>query len=226
MEGQGGILDIAGGTAVVDHHRRAASYIQNAALTFHEPYASSVCELMTELLQELTEPTDVSRIEAEAMLAGIVLDTKCFTIRTGERTFDAAAFLRRLGADTAEVKKYMQSGIEDSVDKFSILQSMKVYRDNIAIAVKETETDRVVAAQAADELLNVEGITASFVAYATADGGAVISARSIGDVNVQLILEELGGGGNMSAAGAQIGNISLRDAVNRLCAAIDAFLDN
>ena len=219
------LLEACTRVAVVDHHRRAASYIQNAALTFHEPYASSVCELMTELLQELIEPTDVSRSEAEAMLAGIVLDTKCFTIRTGERTFEAAAFLRRLGADTAEVKKYMQSGIADSVDKFNILQSMKVYRDNIAIAVKETETDRVVAAQAADELLNIEGITASFVAYATANG-AVISARSIGDVNVQLILEELGGGGNMSAAGAQIEGISLRDAVNRLCAAIDAFLDN
>lgn len=220
------LLEACTRVAVVDHHRRAASYIQNAALTFHEPYASSVCELMTELLQELTEPGDVSRQEAEAMLAGIVLDTKCFTIRTGERTFDSAAFLRRLGADTAEVKKYMQSGISDSVDKFSILQSMKVYRDNIAIAVKDSATDRVVAAQAADELLNIDGIDSSFVAYATDDGGVVISARSIGEVNVQLILEKLGGGGNKSAAGAQIADMSLRDAVNRLCAAIDEYLDS
>ena len=220
------LLEACTRVAVIDHHRRAASYIQNAALTFHEPYASSVCELMSELLQELTEPGDITRQEAEAILSGIVLDTKNFTIRTGERTFDAAAFLRRLGADTTEVKTYMQSDIADAVDKFSILQSAKVYRSGIAIAVKESETNRIVAAQAADELLNIFGIGASFVAYATADGGVVISARSIGEVNVQLILEKLGGGGNKSAAGAQVPNISLRDAVNTLCAAIDGFLDD
>ena len=220
------LLEACNRVAVVDHHRRAASYIQNAALSFQEPYASSVCELMTELLQELLEPGDILRFEAEAMLAGIVLDTKCFSIRTGERTFDAAAFLRRLGADTADVKKYMQSGIEESVDKFNILQSVKVYRDSIAIAVKESETDRIVAAQAADELLNIDGIDTSFVAFATDAGGVVISARSIGDVNVQLILEKMGGGGNKSAAGAQIPDMSLRDAVNRLCAAIDEFLSD
>jgi len=219
------LLEACTRVAVVDHHRRAASYIQNAALTFHEPYASSVCELMSELLQELTEPGDITRAEAEAILSGIVLDTKHFTIRTGERTFDAAAFLRRMGADTEEVKRFLQSDISSAVEKFKILQSMKVYRDSIAIAVKETETDRVVAAQAADELLSISGIRASFVAYATDAGGVVISARSIGEVNVQLILEKLGGGGNKSAAGAQVNEMSLRDAVNTLCAAIDEFLD-
>ena len=219
------LLEACTRVAVIDHHRRAASYIQNAALTFHEPYASSVCELMSELLQELTDPGDITRAEAEAILAGIVLDTKCFTIRTGERTFDAAAFLRRMGADTAEVKKYSQSDFSHSAEKFDILQSAKVYRESIAIAVRETETDRIVAAQAADELLNISGIGASFVAYATAAGGVVISARSIGDVNVQLIVEKLGGGGNKSAAGAQIENMSLRDAVNTLCQSIDEYLD-
>ena len=219
------LLEACTRVAVVDHHRRAASYIQNAALTFHEPYASSVCELMSELLQELTEPGDITRTEAEAILSGIVLDTKHFTIRTGERTFDAAAFLRRMGADTEEVKRFLQSDISSAVEKFKILQSMKVYRDGIAIAVKESETDRVVAAQAADELLSISGIRASFVAYATAAGGVVISARSIGEVNVQLILEKLGGGGNKSAAGAQVNEMSLRDAVNTLCSAIDEFLD-
>ena len=221
-----GLLEACTRVAVIDHHRRAASYIQNAALTFHEPYASSVCELMSELLQELTDPGDVTRAEAEAMLAGIVLDTKGFTIRTGERTFDAAAFLRRIGADTADVKKYAQSDFSHASEKFDILRSAKVYRENIAIAVRETETDRVVAAQAADELLNIAGISASFVAYATEAGGVVISARSIGDVNVQLIVEKLGGGGNKSAAGAQIENMSLRDAVNTLCVSIDEYLDN
>ena len=221
-----GLLEACTRVAVIDHHRRAASYIQNAALTFHEPFASSVCELLTELLQELTDPGDITRPEAEAMLAGIVLDTKGFTIRTGDRTFDAAAFLRRLGADTVDVKKYLQSDFAHAAEKFDILHSAKVYRDTIAIAVRETETSRIASAQAADELLNISGITASFVAYATDDGGVVISARSIGDVNVQLILEKLGGGGNMSAAGAQIENKSLRDAVNELCASIDEYLNS
>ncbi len=221
-----GLLEACTRVAVIDHHRRAASYIQNAALTFHEPYASSVCELISELLQELAEPGEITRPEAEAMLAGIVLDTKGFTIRTGERTFDAAAFLRRLGADTTDVKKYLQSDFSHAAEKFDILRSAKIYRENIVIAVREADTSRVASAQAADELLNISGITASFVAYATAEGGVVISARSLGDVNVQLILEKLGGGGNMSAAGAQIENKTLRDAVNELCASIDEYLDS
>ena len=220
------LLEACTRVAVVDHHRRAASYIQNAALTFHEPYASSVCELMSELLQELTEPGDIIPQEAEAILAGIVLDTKNFSIRTGERTFDAAAFLRRMGADTTEVKKYMQSDMTQAVEKYRVLEEMKLYRDGIAIVAREEETDRVVAAQAADEMLNVAGVQASFVVYATASGGIVISARSIGEVNVQLILEKLGGGGNKSAAGVQIDDMTLRDAVNSLCASIDEYLKN
>lgn len=220
------LLESCTRVAVIDHHRRAASYIQNAALTFHEPYASSVCELMSELLQELVEQSDITREEAEAVLSGIVLDTKNFTIRTGERTFDAAAFLRRVGADTSEVKKLLQSDMEHTVAKYGILQSAKLYRGNIAIAVPETEQDRVVAAQAADELLNVSGIQASIVAYPTKEGGVIVSARSIGEVNVQLLLEKLGGGGNKSAAGAQITNMSIRDAVNSICASIDEYLDS
>lgn len=220
------LLEACNRVAVIDHHRRAASYIQNAALTFHEPHASSVGELISELLQELTEPGDLTRVGAEAVLSGIVLDTKNFTIRTSERTFDAAAFLRRMGADTSEVKKLLQSDMEHTVEKYDILRTAKIYRNNIAVAVSETVTERVVAAQAADELLNVSGIQASFVATPTQQGGAVISARSIGDVNVQLVLEKLGGGGNASAAGVQIEEITLRDAVNRLCASIDEYLDN
>ena len=220
------LLEACTRVALIDHHRRAASYIQNAAMNFHEPYASSVCELMSELLQELTEPGDITLREAEAMLAGIVLDTKHFTIRTGERTFDAAAFLRRMGADTQEVKKYLQSDMAHAVEKYRLLQDMRIYRDGIAIAAKEEETDRIVAAQAADEMLNISGVQASFVAYATAAGGVVISARSIGEVNVQLILEKMGGGGNKSAAGVQIDNMELREAVKTLCASIDEFLNN
>ena len=220
------LLEACTRVAVIDHHRRAASYIQNAALTFHEPYASSVCELMTELLQELTETDDILRLEAEAMLSGIVLDTKHFSIRTGERTFDAAAFLRRIGADTSEVKTFMQSDLSHTVEKYRILQDVRLYREGIAIVSREEETDRVVAAQAADDLLNISGVQASFVAYATGKGGVVISARSIGEVNVQLILEKMGGGGNKSAAGVQIENMELQEAVKALCASIDEFLDN
>lgn len=220
------LLEACTRVAVIDHHRRAASYIQNAALTFHEPYASSVCELMTELLQELTETDDILRLEAEAMLSGIVLDTKHFSIRTGERTFDAAAFLRRIGADTSEVKTFMQSDLSHTVEKYRILQDVRLYREGIAIVAREEETDRVVAAQAADDLLNIAGVQASFVAYATGKGGVVISARSIGEVNVQLILEKMGGGGNKSAAGVQIENMELQEAVKALCASIDEFLDN
>ena len=220
------LLEACTRVAVIDHHRRAASYIQNAALTFHEPYASSVCELLSELLQELTEPGDITHTEAEAMLAGIVLDTKNFSIRTGERTFDAAAFLRRIGADTTEVKKYMQSDMTHAVEKYRLLEEMTMYREGIAIVAHPAETDRIVAAQAADEMLNVSGVQASFVAYATADGGIVISARSIGEVNVQLILEKMGGGGNKSAAGVQIDNMELREAVNTLCTSIDEYLNS
>ena len=217
------LLEACNRVVVIDHHRRAASYIQNAALTFHEPFASSVCELMSEIMQELIEQSDITRAEAEAVLSGIMLDTKNFTIRTGERTFEAAAFLRRFGADTSEVKKLLQNDVGSTVAKYQILQLLRVYRGNIGMAVPETPQDRVVAAQAADEILNISGIEASIVAYPTEDGGVVVSARSIGDINVQLLLEKLGGGGNKSAAGAQIPNMSIRDAVNSICSSIDDY---
>ena len=136
-----------------------------------------------------------------------MLDTKNFTLRTGERTFDAAAFLRRTGADTSEVKKLLQNDMEHTVEKYKILQSAQLYR-NIAVATPETPQDRVVAAQAADELLNVSGVDASVVAYPS-QGGVFISARSIGDVNVQMIMEKLGGGGNRNAAATQLEGLAM-----------------
>lgn len=212
--------------AVIDHHRRAASYIQNAIFSFIEPYASSVCELVCELLQELVNQEDIHRCEADALLAGMVMDTKNFTLRTGERTFDAAAFLRRMGADTIAVRRIMQNDMEDTVARYKILQQVRSYRGNIAIAVIEEPQDRTVAAQAADEMLTISGIQASLVAYPTLEGGVIVSARSIGDVNVQVLLEELGGGGNKSAAGVQLEKIQLRDAVNKLFAAVDKYFDD
>jgi len=211
--------------AVIDHHRRAASYIQNAALTFLEPYASSASELVCELVEELVQQTDILKVEADAMLSGIVLDTKNFTMRTGERTFDAAAFLNRAGADTIAVKKILQNDLDDTVARYSILQKVKRYRNNIAIAIVEEPQDRIVAAQAADEMLNITDIQASIVIYPTGEGGVTISARSIGEVNVQLLLEKLGGGGNRAAAGVQLENIALRDAVEKLFGAIDVYFE-
>ena len=208
--------------AVIDHHRRAATYIKNATLTLYEPNASSSCELVTELMQELCEPADILPFEADAVLSGIVLDTKNFTIRTGDRTFDAAAFLRRSGADTTRVKKLFQNGMEETMERYDIMKQARIYKGIAVVAAQETQ-NRIVAAQAADELLNISGVNASAVLYPTGDGGVAVSARSIGNVNVQVLLETLGGGGNRSAAGAQIANCSLRDAVNRLFAAIDEY---
>ena len=209
--------------AVVDHHRRAATYIENAALSFYEPYASSACELMTELLQELVDQNRILRCEAEAMLAGIVTDTKNFTLRTGERTFDAAAYLRRAGADPVSVKRLLQNDYNSTVVKYSIMEKAMLYHGDICVAVVDREVDRVTAAQAADELLNISGVEASMVVYPMGQD-VYISARSIGSMNVQVLLEKLGGGGNMSAAAAQLRDTTPTEAVRQLKAAIDDYL--
>ncbi len=216
------LLDACQRVAVIDHHRVAATYIHNAALGFIEPYASSACELLTEILQEVTEPADLLRFEAEALLSGIVLDTKSFSIRTGERTFDAAAYLRRVGADTAEVKKLFQTDMEATIARYKILQSAQIYR-SVAIAAPEEPQLRVVAAKAADELLNISGVDASVVVAPDGRGSCYASARSIGEVNVQILMEKLGGGGNRSAAAAQFKDTEIAQAVEKVYAAIDDY---
>ena len=216
------LLDACNRVAVIDHHRVSAAYIHNAALGFIEPYASSASELMTEILQEVAEQTDILRCEAEALLAGIVLDTKSFAIRTGERTFDAAAYLRRSGADTTEVKKLFQTDMDHTVAMYKIMQEAEQYR-NIAIAAPRTTQNRVVAAKAADELLNISGVDASVVMAPNGKGGVFASARSIGEVNVQILMEKLGGGGNRSAAAVQMEDITLDEAEKKLYAAIDDY---
>ena len=211
--------------AVIDHHRRAATYIEGAALNFHEPFASSACELVAELISNLMEPTDLLAGEAEAMMAGLMLDTKNFTMRTGGRTFEAAALLRRAGGDTAEVRKLFQTNLNDAVAKYGIIQNAKMYRQDIAIASTQKSVGRVTAAQAADELLNIAGIGTSFVLYP--DGERVIvSARSINSTNVQVIVEALGGGGNASAAGAQIPGRTVDEVRRELMAVIDSYFDD
>ena len=216
------LLEAVPRVAVIDHHRRAADYIDHAVLSLHEPFSSSAAELVTELLQYAVEPRDIRPLEAQALLAGIVLDTKNFNVRTGSRTFEAAAFLRRTGADTVDVKKLFQSDLDSTIARYQIVQAAKLYRDEIAIAAVEHTTTRTIASQAADELLSISGILTSFVLYP--DGNqVVICARSIGTCNVQVVLEPLGGGGNAASAGAQIKNAQLPDVLEKLVASIDKF---
>ena len=220
------ILESCNRVAVIDHHRRAASYIENAAFSFHEPYASSASELVTELLQYLVEPADVLREEAEALLAGIVLDTKKFTQRTGGRTFEAAAFLRRAGADTIEVQKLFQNDLQDMVSRYDIIRRAEMYRENIAVAIiPEDGVDRVAAAQASDELLSLKGVEASFVVYQNGES-VQMSARSLGEINVQVVLEALGGGGNSTTAGGRVENSNAAGVGSRLYEAIDAYFES
>ena len=209
---------------VIDHHRRAADYIDPVVVNLHEPYASSAAELVTELLQYAVESTDVLEVEAIALMSGIFLDTKSFHVRTGERTFEAAAYLRQLGAETVEVKNLLKTDLAETKVRHAIIQAARPYKKEIAISVLDSPVSRVQAAQAADELLNVSGITASFVMYPE-NGQVVISARSIGSANVQVILEELGGGGNAATAGAQIRDLSIKDVLAKLLAAIDQYYE-
>ena len=211
--------------AVIDHHRRAATYIENATLNYHEPYASSASELVTEMLQYLVDSADILRIEAEALLAGIVLDTKSFAIRTGSRTFDAAAYLRRSGADTTDVKRLLQSDFDTTMAKYTIIRDARIYRPGIAVAYTEAAVNRVIVAQAADELLNIAGIQASFVITQLGDD-TFISARSIGNINVQMIMEKLGGGGNQSTAGVQLVGMNRSKVVENLTIAIDKYIES
>ena len=218
------LLEAISRVCVVDHHRRAADYIEPVAINLHEPYASSASELVTELLQYAVEKPDVLPIEAKSLMAGIFLDTKSFNVRTGERTFEAAAVLRRMGVDTVDVKKLLQNDFQDTMNKYQIMKTARLYRQEIAIAALNTSTSRPLAAQAADDLLNISGISASFVLFPQGED-VYISARSIGQANVQMILEPLGGGGNTATAGAQVKNSTVKDVLDRLLTSIDKYYD-
>ena len=218
------LLEAIPRVCVVDHHRRAADYIKPVVVNFHEPYASSAAEMVTELLQYAVERADVLPIEAKSLMAGIFLDTKSFNVRTGERTFEAAAYLRQLGADTVEVKKLLQNDFQNTIAKHQIIKAARMYRHEIAIAALNSTTSRALAAQAADELLNISGISASFVLYPDGDR-VIVSARSLGDANVQVILEPLGGGGNSATAGAQVLNSSVKDVLDALVESIDKYYE-
>ena len=218
------LLESCNRVAVIDHHRRGSSYIEKMALNFHEPYASSASEMVTELLGYLLETGDLLKAEAEALLAGIVLDTKSFTNRTGGRTFEAAAYLRRAGADTQDVQRMFQSDLESMIDRYAIIRRAVLYREDLAIAAIDEPCERVTAAKAADELLTLSGVQASFVFYPK-DDGVYISARSLGEVNVQVIVEALGGGGNSTSAGGQLPGVTVEQVCQKLQEAIDKYYE-
>jgi c-di-AMP phosphodiesterase-like protein len=208
---------------VIDHHRKTVNFIDNAVIFHHEPYASSACEMVTELIQYFRYSNDerIDSCYAEALLSGIMLDTKNFVMRTGIRTFEAAAYLKKLGADTVAVKLLFSSSFESYRRKTQVVASAELY-NKCAIAMADFSCDdiRLVAPQAADELLNITDVDASFVIYQT--GNTInISGRSLGAVNVQVIMEELGGGGHQTMAATQIEDISLQEAKERLMHAID-----
>ena len=218
------LLEAIARVALIDHHRRAADSIESVVLSLHEPAVSSASELVTELLQYAADPGDILPEEAKSLLAGIMLDTKSFSLRTSSGTFDAAAFLRRVGADPTEVKKLFQSDLPSTVSRYRIVQNARLCEHNIAIAALDYTTSRATAGQAADELIGVAGVGASFVLYP--DGDKVyISARSLGEPNVQMILETLGGGGNAAAAGAQLTGKTVGEAQSELTAAIDKYYE-
>lgn len=198
------LVNIIKKIVIIDHHRKSANYIEDAVLSYVESYASSTSELVTEMVQYMNEEYVMKPIEAEALLAGICVDTKNFYFKTGVRTFEAAAYLRKHGADTIDVKKLFSSDLNSYIEKSQIIKSASIINKNIAIAVCPSEIkDNIIAAKAADELLNITGIEASFVLIRI-DDDILISGRSFGDINVQVILEKLGGGGHMTMAGAKI----------------------
>ncbi len=218
------LLDNTKQIVVIDHHRRNTDFVEHPALVYHEPYASSACEMVTEILQYTSNKMSLTKFEAEALYSGIVVDTKNFTFKTGVRTFEAASFLRKQGVDTIAVKTVFQQDLQTYIKRSEIIKNAEIIRNNIAISIAPENSDitHTVMAQAADELLNIKGIIASFVILKTGNNVS-ISGRSLGEINVQVILEKLGGGGHLTIAGAQLENISTTDAKDMLIEAVDNY---
>ena len=220
------VLDNFEKVVIIDHHRRGPEFIENALLTYHEIYASSASELVTELLMYM-ENIELTSQEAETLYAGIVVDTKNFMFKTGVRTFEVAEYLKRFGIDLTEVKILFQSDFETYVAKVDIVKSAEIIRGKIAVSTSEEKYNDmpIIAAQAADELLSISGILASFV-LCKVDDVVMISGRSMGDINVQAIMETIGGGGHLTFAGAQIAGVSIEEAKQKLLYSIDEYFGN
>lgn len=217
------LLDKVSNIVIIDHHRKSVDFIENATISYIEPYASSSCELVTELLQYMNEKPRLHELEAQALMAGIYVDTKNYTFKTGVRTFEAAAFLRRMGANLIEVRKLFADDLKTYIERSRLISSAEVEK-GIAIALhRGTISNTLIVPQAADELLKIEGIEASFV-LAEMGNDIIISGRSLGDINVQLILETIGGGGHMSIAGARVQDVSIEEAKKMLNYSINNYL--
>lgn len=220
------VLSAAKKVVILDHHRKSADFIDYAVLTYHEPYASSTCELVTELIQYISAETKLKPAEADALLAGITIDTKSFTFKAGTKTFEAAAYLKRSGADTVRVKNFLKSEMDVSKAKAAAIRDAEIYRKTIAISTcpNDFSNTTLAAAQAADELLNIIDIEASFVLCHN-DNRIAVSARSVGTVNVQVIMEKLGGGGHHTIAGAQLPDATMYSARDKVKRAINEYLE-
>ncbi|RSK29176.1 DHH family phosphoesterase [Bacillus sp. HMF5848] len=212
---------------VIDHHRRGEEFINDPILVYMEPYASSTSELVTELLEYQPKHTKIDMLESTALLAGIIVDTKSFTLRTGARTFDAASYLRSQGADTVLVQRLLKEDLDTFVMRAKLVETAQMYRDGMTIAKSgEHEAfNQVLIAQAADTLLSLNGVTASFVISKRQDGVIAISARSLGSTNVQIIMEMLGGGGHLTNAATQLYDTTIEEAEHALHEAIDEYLE-
>ena len=222
------ILERCGKVAVIDHHRKGVGFIEHADLVCHEPYSSSASELVTELLQYVGDRDDKpSRVEAEGLLSGIMLDTRDFTLHTGVRTFEAAAFLRRNGADVTRVRKLFRENAAEYKAKADAVSQAEIYRNAYAISICHSEglaSPTVVGAQAANELLDIRGVKASFV-LTEYQNKLFFSARSIDEVNVQVIMERMGGGGHLNIAGCQLENTSVEEGIIVLKRTLDKMIE-
>ncbi|MEG2233816.1 MAG: DHHA1 domain-containing protein, partial [Oscillospiraceae bacterium] len=220
------LLTMTDNIVIVDHHRKMVGHIENAVLSYHEPYASSCSELVAELLQHMeTAENKPTKLEAEGMLAGIMLDSRDFSVRTGVRTFEAASYLRRLGAAPTEAKLFFSTDLATYKNKSELVASAQLYRGcAVIVSDKLPESMRVVIPQAADDLLNIDGISASIVAVKF-QNKVHISSRSLGAYNVQLIMEHLGGGGHQTMAGVQLDDADLEVVKHLIYEAIDNYLD-
>jgi c-di-AMP phosphodiesterase-like protein len=212
---------------VFDHHRRGTEFIENYSMGYLEPYASSTSELVTEVLQYMDDKIFIEQREAEALLAGIIVDTKSFSFKTGVRTFEAASLLRRFGADTLNVKRLFEDDFDTFIKRSQVISNAGIYREDIAISVLDEilPNSHIIAAQSADELLDIKGVKTSFVLGRKNENDVFISGRSLGETNVQIILERLGGGGHMTTAGAQFINTSIYEARRMLIKAIDEYFE-
>lgn len=221
------LLGISDKLVVIDHHRRGVEFINDTVLLFHETYVSSTCEMVTELVQYMEDDVKINKLTAEGLLAGISLDTKNFAFKTGVRTFEAASYLKKAGADTIEVKKLFNSNLKDFIAKAEIMQSTKVINNKICLAYCKADINNinVVVAQAADELLSIKDVEASFVLGKTKGGTIFISARSLGSINVHVLMEKLGGGGHIDIAGAQLENVSLEEGYKMVSDIIKQYLE-